>query len=169
MIQKSLLGMDESSVRTAKSVQKFPELTALSYAFLQLASTAPGIAANLSGHLPKWRGQTEPGRISTGMMITEMRNAVWGLAVNGKNLGHFVNRRSATTKLLKFRPDLETKIITLPEDRFFVFDLLAQGFTLGQATQSALEKFENFDIQSFLAMALDLETFTDLKTNKNIT
>jgi hypothetical protein len=109
--QKSLLGMDESSVRTAKSVEKFPELTALSYAFLQLASTAPGVTASFSGHLPKWRGQTEPGRMSTGMMITEMRNAVWGLAVNGKNLGHFVNRRSATAKLLKFRPSLETAVL----------------------------------------------------------
>gem|GEM_PF-6585208 len=109
--QKTLLGMNESAVRTENAVEAFPSLVAFSYALMQLAFTAPGYDGQQIHRLPKWRRKSPPQRLTTGMMISELRSRIWGLAVDGNNLSHFVYRQRTAAKLLKFQPDLRSAVL----------------------------------------------------------
>ncbi len=71
--------MEEASVWTSGAIKTLPRLIAISYAFMQLSFTKQGTKTKTVHKLPKWRGSTPPKRLSTGMMISELRNQIWGL------------------------------------------------------------------------------------------
>lgn len=108
--QKSLIGMEEASVWTAGSIKNLPQLIAISYAFMQLSFTKNGQERKTVYKLPKWRRNAPLKRLSTCMMISEMRNQIWGLGIGSGNLSHFRNSHSAVTKLVKFTPSLEDAV-----------------------------------------------------------
>ncbi len=102
--------MEEASVWTAGSIKNLPQLIAISYAFMQLSFTKNGQERKTVYKLPKWRRNTPLKRLSTCMMISEMRNQIWGLGIGSGNLSHFRNSHSAVTKLVKFKPTLEDAV-----------------------------------------------------------
>lgn len=108
--QKSLLGMEEASVWTSGAIKTLPRLIAISYAFMQLSFTKQGTKTKPVHKLPKWRGSTPPKRLSTGMMISELRNQIWGLGFGTSNLAHFGNNQGVVPKSLKFNPKLQDAV-----------------------------------------------------------
>ena len=108
--EKSLIGIDEASVRTQSSVRNQPILVAASYSFMLLAFTKSLNQGRSIYKLPKWRKNNPPDRLSTGVMISEFRNQIWGLGIGAGNLRHFVNARETVTKSLKFNPNLESAV-----------------------------------------------------------
>ncbi len=107
--EKSLIGINEASVRTEESQRSLPMLVAASYAFMQLAFTGES-QGKKSYCLPKWRKKRPPDRLTTGLMVSELRKMIWGLGIGSGNLSHFANRQGSGAKCLKFKPDLASAV-----------------------------------------------------------
>ncbi len=71
-----------------------------------------------------------------------------------------IDLQSGGAKLLIYRPELDTEIITLKDNEFFMLSALQKGKTLGQALETTLNTYPDFNVQSFLQIHLSLETFT---------
>ena len=108
--EKSLIGIDEASVRTEESLRNLPMLVAAGYSFMQLAFTSVSQKGEKSYSLPKWRKRTPPDRLTTGLMLSEFRNRIWGLGIGSGNLSHFADNPGTETKCLKFKPDLVSAV-----------------------------------------------------------
>ena len=68
--------------------------------------------------------------------------------------------------LLVFRPQLQTEILELNPDEFFILTQFKDGKTLGESVLETLEKHPEFDIQAFLQKFISLETFSMQDTNR---
>jgi hypothetical protein len=108
--EKSLIGIDEASVRTEESLRNLPMLVAASYSFMQLAFTGGSQKGEKSYTLPKWRKRTPPDRLTTGLMLSEFRNRIWGLGIGSGNLSHFADSPATETKCIKFKPNLVSAV-----------------------------------------------------------
>ena len=64
--------------------------------------------------------------------------------------------------LMVYRPHLESKSVKLDEDDFYMLSSLHDGHCLGEALDSTLNAYPDFDFQAFLQKHIALETFKGL-------
>lgn len=63
-------------------------------------------------------------------------------------------------RLMVFRPRLEVMIVKLDQDAFFMLEQLSDRATFGEATESTLCAFPDFDLPAFLQKHLSLQSFS---------
>jgi DDE superfamily endonuclease len=110
--EKTLLGIGQSQVRDAVSVESVPALQVASYAMFQLASlhTLDGDSKLDLLPAPKWAAQAPP-RFSTQRAINHLRAEVWGRALGLLNFSDFAPTHSPDSKPEKFVPDLRSAVL----------------------------------------------------------
>ena len=102
--EKTVLGIGQAQVHNDNSVDKVPALNVAAYAILLTAATnLYGIEAHeLSLAPPKWQ-QIKKGRVSTQKLIAQLRNDLWGNAINST---HFELHTDKNTKSNQILPGL---------------------------------------------------------------
>jgi len=85
-------------------------LVAASYSSMQLAFTGESQKSEKSYSLPKWKKRTPPDRLTTGLMLSEFSNRIWGLGIGSGNLSHFAESPATEAKCIKFKPNLVSAV-----------------------------------------------------------
>lgn len=67
--------------------------------------------------------------------------------------------------LMVYRPELRIVVVELEDDEFAMLTGIQQGKNLGEAFETVLAVYPNFDFQNFLQKHMHLETFCTLSTN----
>jgi hypothetical protein len=114
--EKQFIGVGQAQVRSIRSADRDPTFAVASYAMLLLA------AAQTYGHqtstglpVPKWRAGHPKNRLSTQDLIAQLRQELWGHALNElenqaitapRNSGHFASELQPVTKCPESRPTL---------------------------------------------------------------
>jgi hypothetical protein len=99
--EKQLVGVGEAQVRSPYSARREPIFAVACYSKLLLAGAQrygpDATQANLP--LPKWRRNKPDCRVTTGDLLRELRQDLWGdaLKLMERNYGHFVNRPRPAT------------------------------------------------------------------------
>jgi len=113
--EKQLIGVGEAQVRSPRSVARQPAFAVASYSLLLLAAArAFGVdALRTSLPLPKWRSDGQRARISTQELIQQLRQEVWGDALDRlvENCDHFAPLTEADTKSAQFTLPLASAVV----------------------------------------------------------
>jgi hypothetical protein len=105
--EKQLLGVGEARVRAPDAARREPIFAVACYAKLLLAAAQlygpDATQANLP--LPKWRRNRPDRRLTTGDLIRQIRQDLWGDALRQRErtFSHFVNQPPPTTNCPKFQ------------------------------------------------------------------
>jgi hypothetical protein len=108
--EKQLIGVGRARVRSPLSARREPTFAVACYAKLLLAGARTygpdATQANLP--LPKWRRNRPANRLTSGDLIRQLRQDLWGDAVRRaqSDSGHFASEPPSNTKCLKFEPSL---------------------------------------------------------------
>lgn len=107
--EKSLLGVGQAQVHHPESVHKVPALSVAAYAILLAASLSLYGAGEYERRLaaPKWQRSTSR-RATTQTLINELRQDLWGQAINSS---HLEARYVHNTKSDKSRPPLASALL----------------------------------------------------------
>ena len=108
--EKQLVGVGEAQVRCPDSARREPIFAVACYAKLLLAAAqryGPD-ATRADLPLPKWRRNRPRTRLTTGDLIRQIRQDLWGdtLGQVERNYSHFVNESGLSTNCLKFELSL---------------------------------------------------------------
>jgi hypothetical protein len=103
--EKQLVGVGEAQVRVPNSARREPIFAVACYSKLLLAA-AQQYGPNATREnlpLPKWRRNGSDNRVTTGDLIRQIRQDLWGDALRQmeRNSTHFAHRPSTTTKCPK--------------------------------------------------------------------
>jgi len=113
--EKQLIGVGEAQVRSPQSVGRQPAFAVASYSLLLLAAArAFGIdALHTSVPLPKWRSDEQKVRISTQELLQQLRQEVWGHALEHlvDNYDHFAPPAETDTKSAQFALPLASAVL----------------------------------------------------------
>ncbi len=88
--------------------------------------------------------------------------AIHDFCLNGHEENETLNLGTGGEMLMIYRPALEVQFVKLDAEEFKILSMIQNG----KALTEAIEKFPDFDFQSFLARHIRLETFAPLRTNK---
>jgi hypothetical protein len=93
--EKQLIGVGEAQVRCLDSARREPTFAVACYAKLLLAAAQRYGPDATQGQLPlpKWRRNRPPTRLTTGDLVRQIRQDLWGEALRQveRNYSHFVN------------------------------------------------------------------------------
>jgi hypothetical protein len=121
--EKQLIGVGQAQVRACQSTDRAPSFAVAAYAMLLLAGEQTyGTAAQPTAWpLPKWRAGRRKTRLSTQDLIIELRQEMWGHALDlteqltaaGRNphSDHFAYRSEITTKCPELHSSLPSAIL----------------------------------------------------------
>ncbi len=112
--EKTLLGMGQAQVRSARSCERVAQLIAIAYGALMLAVAAAGRAGAHGDHSlprPRWRKERPHERCSTAQAISQLRAQLWGRALGIENFSDFARTTPSHTKSQKFAPHLASSVI----------------------------------------------------------
>jgi hypothetical protein len=109
--EKTLLGLGQAQVRSAKSIQKAPALTVAAYSILLLGAISTYHANGTASYLPKPKWQNYPNRphrLSTAKLINQLRTELWSSAVELHILRDFCSHNSHAKNPFLFKSNLKS-------------------------------------------------------------
>lgn len=110
--EKTILGVGDTQVFNANSVQKAPSLAVAAYSLLLLAAARTFGVSNIPGllPLPKWRNPKLKRRPSTQDLTNTLRFDCWAKAISKSHFSGFLSNLSAKLKPKKFAFPLQSAL-----------------------------------------------------------
>lgn len=109
--EKTLLGVGQAQVRSARSVEQVPALQVASYAMLLLSMIRVAQGRPQPDTLPPPKWAQAPLRQSTQRAISQLRGEVWGRALGLTNFSDLVACAPPVTNPEKFLPHLPSALL----------------------------------------------------------